>query len=176
MRSELATDHHRAWVASHVPGRMRVKLGPASRAPHVLDGIRSHLKSHAGIHQVTVDPPSGSVTVHYDPQRHEEPGLLAIFEDCYCVFQTLESAPESSSSAPSAGFVTAVEDLSAKLSAATGVRVDLKLVLPLSLLGAGIWSIARRGLMLESVPGLVFVWLALDSFVKLHPAPARELT
>ena len=176
MGSDLATDHHQAQVASNIPGRLRIKLGPASRAPDVLDGIRRRLKSHAGIHHVTVNPTSGSVTVHYDPQHHEAPALLGIFEDCQCIFQNLDVMAVSPSSAPSAGFLAAVEDINAKLFAATGVPLDLKVLLPLGLLGAGLWSIARRGLMVESVPGLVFVWLAVDSFVKLHPAPATSGT
>jgi hypothetical protein len=173
MERGLATEHHPARVASDIPGRLRVKLGPQSRAPDVLDGIRRRLKSHAGIHHVTVDTISGSVRVHYDPQHHETRGVLAIFEDCRCIFENLESMTESSS-APSTGFLAAVEDLNVRLSAATGIPVDLKLLLPLTLFGAGLWSIARRGLMVESVPGLVFVWLAVDSFVKLHPTPATS--
>jgi len=174
MERGLGTERHRARVASDIPGRLRVKLGPQSRAPDVLDGIRRRAKSHAGIHHVTVDTTSGSVTVHYDPQHHETRGVLGIFEDCRCIFENLESMTESPSSATSPGFLAAVEDLNARLSAATRVPVDLKLLLPLTLLGAGVWSIARRGLMVESVPGLVFVWLAVDSFVKLHPTPATS--
>src|SRR5262245_50954554 len=141
MESDLATDQHRAQVASNIPGRLRVKLGPGSRAPDVLDAIRRRLKSQAGIHHVTVNPTSGSVIVHYDPQHHAPPGLLGIFEDCHCIFQNLEVMAESPSSAPSAGFLAAVEDINARLSAATGVSLDLKVLLPLSLLGAGLWSI-----------------------------------
>ena len=174
MERGLATERHRARVASDIRGRLRVKLSPQSRAPDVLEGIRRRLKSHAGIHHVTVDAASGSVTAHYDPRHHETRGVLGIFEDCRCIFENLEGMTESLSTTPSRGFLAAVEDLNTRLSAATGVPVDLKLLLPLTLLGAGVWSIARRGLMVESVPGLVFVWLAVDSFVKLHPTRAMS--
>src|SRR5262249_9668919 len=148
----------------------------ASRSASVLDGITRRLKSHAGIHHVSMDPPSGSVTVHYDPQRHDAPAMLGIFEDCECIFQNLQAMEDAPSLAPSPGFLAAVDDFNAKLSAATGIPVDLKILLPLSFLGAGIWSIARRGLMAEALPGWLFFWLALDSFVKLHPSPVPVLT
>jgi len=177
MESEFARDHHhQARVASHVPGRLRVKLGPASRDAGVLDGIARRLKSHDGIHHVSVNPPSGSVTVHYDSQRHHERGVVAMFEDCECIFVNLESMKESPALEANPGFLAAVDDLNARLSAAIGIPLDLKILLPVSFLGAGIWSIARRGLMVEALPGWLFLWLALDSFVKLHPstAPAAQ--
>lgn len=69
----------------------------------------------------------------------------------------------------SSGFLAAIDDLNARFHAVTGIPVDLKLVMPLTLAGAGIWSIGKNGLMLESVPGTLLLWLAFDMFVKLHP-------
>jgi hypothetical protein len=42
------------------------------------------------------------------------------------------------------------------------------MVLPLAFVGARLWSIGRKGLMIESVSGWLFLWLAFDMFVKLH--------
>jgi len=70
---------------------------------------------------------------------------------------------------PSQNFIFAIEDLNRRIQSATGLPIDLKLALPLTFVGAGAWSIARRGLMIEAVPGWLFLWFAFDMFVKLHP-------
>jgi hypothetical protein len=69
----------------------------------------------------------------------------------------------------SSGFLAAVEDLNRRIQSATGLPIDLKLVLPLSFVSAGLWSVTKRGLMIETVPGWLFLWFAFDMFVKLHP-------
>jgi hypothetical protein len=69
-----------------------------------------------------------------------------------------------------AGFLAAIDDLNQRISAATGLPINLKLALPLAFVGAVLWSIGRKGLMIEMVPGWLFLWLAFDMFVKLHPA------
>ncbi len=71
-------------------------------------------------------------------------------------------------------FIAAINDLNQRIRRATGHPVDLKLELPLAFVGAGVWSIGRKGLMIESVPGLLFLWLAFDIFVKLHATHADK--
>jgi hypothetical protein len=66
--------------------------------------------------------------------------------------------------------VEALNDLNRRICGATGVPVNLKILLPLVFAGAGLWSISRRGLMIEAVPGWLFLWFAFDMFVKLHPS------
>jgi hypothetical protein len=79
-------------------------------------------------------------------------------------------------------FLSAIEHLDARLTAATGLPINLKQLLPLSFAAAGLWSIGKRGLQIEQVPGWLFLWFAFDMFVKLHPlrshagmAPARSI-
>lgn len=174
MEVEPAHHRHHARIASHIPGRLRVKLGRDSRASQLLNGLKQHLEARGGIHAVNVDSASGSVTVHYDPGHYDTSGLLRLLEDCDLILQNLESMAEPSGLAQSTDFLATVEDLNARLHAATGAAIDLKLLLPLAFLGAGIWSIQKRGLMIEAVPGWLFLWLALDSFVKLHPLQRPE--
>jgi len=65
----------------------------------------------------------------------------------------------------------AIDDLDQYLHETMGVRVNLRMAVPLGLLAIGVWSVAKRGLMIDSVPGWVFLWLAFDTFVKLHWHP-----
>jgi hypothetical protein len=71
-------------------------------------------------------------------------------------------------------FISAVNDLNRRIRSSTGLPVDLKLALPLAFAGAGVWSIGRKGLMIDSGPGLLFLWLAFDMFVKLHSTRADK--
>jgi len=50
-----------------------------------------------------------------------------------------------------------------------GIPIDLKLALPLVFVGAGRWSIGKKGLMIESALGWLFLWFSFDMLVKLHP-------
>jgi hypothetical protein len=77
--------------------------------------------------------------------------------------------------ASSTGFIAAIDDLNARIQAATGVPIDLKVLLPLTFVGAGIWSVGRKGLTIESVPGWLFLWFAFDMFVKMHPTHTPQL-
>ena len=84
---------------------------------------------------------------------------------------TLENhESESDDRLETAGFLAAIDDLNQRISAVTGLPINLKLALPLAFVGARLWSIGRKGLMIETIPGWLFLWLAIDMFVKLHPA------
>jgi copper chaperone CopZ len=157
-------------VASHIPGRVRVKLAPASRSARVMAHIKEQLKGVAGIDAVDLNPATGSVTVCYDRAKHTMEGIRRVFEDIDVVLANLTDAPsfDESCKKPTT-FIGAVEDLNRRCSESTGVNIDLKKILPLTLLGAGLWAIARQGLRVSQVPAWVFLWLAFDSFVKLHP-------
>ena len=171
MNENAASPRHPAQIASLVPGRLRVKLHRASRKPEVMHRIKSDLESREGVHDVRVNPASGSVTVRYDHSRHGTAGVLGWLEDLDVMVESIGHLPSVAGEEASAGigFLAAVEDLNRRLYRWTRVPIDFKLLLPLAFVAAGIWSIARRGPMIEAVPGWLFLWFAFDMFVKLHP-------
>jgi hypothetical protein len=59
--------------------------------------------------------------------------------------------------------------LNEQLTTLSGVKINLKSALPFAFAGVGFLSIARDGLKFEKIPGLLFLWLAFDTFIKLHP-------
>lgn len=181
MAVEKSTSNHRTRIASHVPGRIRLKLHPQSRDRGTMDEIKRKLEALEGVDEVRLTPACGSVTVHYDHSRHSMSGILGFLEDLDVVVESIGHLPSvggegdaSGESSPSPSFLEAVEDLNRRLRKATGLPINLKLILPLTFVGAGIWSIGRRGLMIESVPGGLFLWIAFDMFVKLHPVIRRQ--
>jgi hypothetical protein len=67
--------------------------------------------------------------------------------------------------------------LNTRLSRWTGLPIDLRTVLPLAFVGAGLWSLIRNGLMIEKVPAWLLLWLGFDLFVKARPqepAPSAQ--
>lgn len=171
MNTEKSSTRHAASLASLVPGRLRLKLHRHHRDATMMDRIKSNLSSRDGVNEVRVNPANGSVTVHYDKTRHRAAGILGWLEDLDVVVESIGHLPSVDGEAGSgaAGFLSALEDLNRRLRAVTGVPVDVKLILPLAFVGAGAWSIFRRGWMIEAVPGWLFLWFAFDMLVKLHP-------
>ena len=107
-------------------------------------------------------------------------GILGFLEDLDVIVDSIGHLPsigengDADHGGETPEFISAVNDLNQRIRRATGLPVDLKLALPLAFVGAGVWSIGKKGLMIESVPGLLFLWLAFDMFVKLHLARADK--
>lgn len=171
MNETTANSRHPARIASLVPGRLRLKLSRSSRKTEVMHRIKSDLESREGVHDVRVNPANGSVTVRYDHLRHGAAGILGWLEDLDVMVESIGHLPSVvGDEAPEGlGFLAAIEDLNRRLHRLTRLPIDIKLLLPLAFLAAGIWSIARKGPMIEAVPGWLFLWFAFDMFVKLHP-------
>ncbi len=169
-------------VVSAVPGRLRIRLHPSKRHQTVMDGIKNGLDSREGIHDVRLNRSTGSITVKYDHSRFSKRNVLSALEDLDVVFQCLKDEMDSGGpengqddAFASAGFLEAINDLNRKLFRVTGVPINLKIFMPLAFAGAGLWSISKRGLMIEAVPGWLFLWFAFDMFVKLHPSETAKV-
>jgi hypothetical protein len=166
---------HSARIASLVPGRLRIKLRRGDELAGLLQRLKSRLEGHEGVHRVKVNPTVGSLTLHYDHARHGMAGVLGWLEDVDVMVESIGHLPSvnGAEGVTEAGFVGAAEDLNRRIHHWTGLPVDIKLLLPLLFLAAGLWSTARKGLMVEAVPGWLFLWFAFDVFVKFHP-PAHS--
>jgi len=181
MSNQKPKAKNHAQLASHTPGRIRFKLLAHCRDRQAMEGIGSTLRSCAGIRDVRLNPACGSVTVHYDNEHHSMAGILSFLEDLDVAVESIAHVPSigeegdsGRANGHSPGFIDAINDLNQRLRQATGLPVNLKLILPLAFVGAGVWSIGKKGLMVESVPGWLFLWFAFDMFVKLHPVEHRQ--
>lgn len=76
--------------------------------------------------------------------------------------------PSLGQSTTATGVITALDDLNQRLSRATGGKLDLKLLFPLTLGALGLCQVLAEGLGLTEIPGYVLLWYAFDSFYKLH--------
>jgi hypothetical protein len=148
----------------------------------VLQQTKVALEKRQGVQAVHVNQAAGSLTVHYDPDHHPGNSIIRLLEDLDVIVGTGLDLPriegsgrlyENSSVATTLG--AALDDLDHQIASLTGATVDLRTLFPLSLAGIGIWLIRENGLMLDAAPGWLFLWLAFDAFVRLHPhAPATS--
>jgi hypothetical protein len=174
---------HHAAVASHIPGRLRVRLHRRSRHSHTMTRLKQAIEAQPGVHAVEVSHAAGSVTVKYDTQTHGEMGIFSLLEDLDVIVGTAIDAPHIEEAPPeenghSKAAVTlagALDDLDKRVAEFTGHTVNLRTLFPLGLAGVGVGRIVENGLMAEMVPGWLLLWLAFDAFVKLHP-PAPHVT
>jgi len=128
---------------------------------------------------------TGSVTVTYDAQTHPGNGIFGLLEDLDVIVGTVLDAPHIEEE-PAAGrghskaavtLAGALDDIDRRIALLTGHTLDLRVLFPLTLVGIGVWQIVVSGLMFETLPGWLLVWLGFDAFLKLHPPiPATTST
>ena len=169
---EAPKQTHYAEVASHVPGRLRIRLHPDSRKPQVTEQIKNTLEGQHGVHEVAVNHLTGSIAVKYDAAVHEHTGILKVLEDIDVIVGTLrdpskieEAFNERGHSEVASTFTGAIDDLDNRIYELTGRKVDLKVLFPLALAGLGVWQFMTYGLTIE---GFLLIWFAIDSFLRLH--------
>lgn len=59
-------------IAHQVPGRVRMKIPAGKGNPELLQQISEVFRVIPGIEEITVNPATGSVVLHYDADRHDE--------------------------------------------------------------------------------------------------------
>ena len=63
---------HRAHVAHHSRGRLRIRVPSAKNNPEALEEIKRSLAPIPGVSEVTLNESIGTITVHYDPNRQPD--------------------------------------------------------------------------------------------------------
>ena len=59
-------------IAHQVPGRIRMKIPSAKGNPEMLEQMKQTFAVIPGIEQVTINPATGSLVLHYDTEQHDE--------------------------------------------------------------------------------------------------------
>jgi len=171
-----------ARVASHTPGRLRVRVHRSHRDPNALQEVASQLADQPGIHHVEVNADSGSVLVHYDHEKRSMDDVVGCLEDVGVLIGSVLEAggdelpdvgggEDSGHSTTAAGVVGTVSDLDRRLSELTGRKVDLKLLFPVALGAIGVRAAIANGIGFSEVPAYILIWYAFDAFWKFHQRP-----
>jgi hypothetical protein len=184
-----AVASHRAEVAHHTRGRVRLKVPLARDNPALLQQIKDAFANVPGIESIEIKPTSGSVVLFYDPEHHEDvPGffraLRAPSEEppqkrrppsnrLSEVAQTIEDEAaflaEHSSLARS--LVQYAKQLDRELKRATGNNLDLKILVPIGLAAVTFLEIGAAAATPMWVTLVIF---SLNHFVELHAHDADE--
>ena len=185
----MSKNKHRAKIAHHVPGRMRLKVDTAKGNDALMEEIRQTLVNVPGIHDIEVNSSTGSVTVHYAVDTHPE------------IHTTIDHHQEHFAVGPHAAPVTKLDDMTrmiadeaeflaehshsarivvdfckqidTNIKKATNNTLDLKVLLPLGLAGVAFLEIGATA----ATPVWVTIALfSLNHFVELqaHQAAARR--
>jgi cation transport ATPase len=59
-------------IAHQIPGRIRMKVPSAKDNPQLLEQIKQTFSVIPGVEQVSVNPSTGSVVLHYDTEQHDQ--------------------------------------------------------------------------------------------------------
>src|ERR1700729_343027 len=60
-----------AHIVHHIPGRLRLKVPGAKGNAVFMDQVQAALSSVDGVREIEVNPVTGSVLVHYDPDAFD---------------------------------------------------------------------------------------------------------
>ncbi|MDQ1472654.1 MAG: hypothetical protein QOJ99_4134 [Bryobacterales bacterium] len=185
---------HTAHVVHQTHGRLRLKL-PAARNKHAyLAQVRKALASVSGVHEVEVNPLTGSVLLHHSPAPHHEvrdrlaqfaaeAGLFTLSQsDSSEVNQFASDARReadylASRSKTAEIIIDKTKRANLAIKEATDNSVDLNVLLPL---GVAALSIVTMGVAATTPLWVTLSIFSFHSFVALHtnlaPHPDSDAT
>lgn len=180
---------HRARVAHHTKGRMRIEVPTAKGDLEALEAIKRSLEPLVGVCEVTVNETTGSVTVHYDPKRHPDfhshvshsegshqenlqlhpppPVVRGPITEVDEAIEMLEKEAEflASHSHTAKALFDALRRFDIELKKATGNNLDLKVLTPLAL---AVYAFLELGFEAATPVWLTLGVFSFNHFVTLH--------
>ena len=171
-------------IAHQVPGRVRMKIAAGKGNPELLKQISDTFGVIPGIEQVTVNPTTGSVVLHYDTERHDEfhgsladhyhapstggrPPSTELDELAHRIEDEAEFLAKHSHTARAV--VDFVKKVDREIKLASNNTVDLKIVFALGIIGFTVFEVGATA----ATP--VWVTLAIftvNHFIEMHPQHA----
>jgi cation transport ATPase len=165
-------------IAHQVPGRVRMKVPSGKDNPELLEQMKQTLSAIPGIEQVTVNPSTGSLVLHYDTDHHdtfhghlenhtgghEKPPTNEIDSLANKIEQEAEYLAEHSHAAQVV--VDFFKEADKQIKVATGNVIDLKMVLATGIAGFTIFEVGASA----ATP----VWVTLSIFGLNHVIQANS--
>lgn len=178
---------HRAQVAHHTKGRLRIRVPSAKGNPAALEEIKRSLAPVPGVSEVKVSAATGTITVLYDPKRHVDfhehlanaegshqeklhvsavppPPVLSEVDEA---MDRLEKEAEflASHSHSAKALFDALRKFDVGLKKATDNNVDLKVLAPLALAA---YAFVELGFEAATPVWLTLGVFSFNHFVALH--------
>jgi len=177
MPNKLTVDSY--GVTHHLPHRTRLRLPKSQRHAHVMTKVKDRLKKVPGVKEVHVNERTGSILIEHDEKQNVLENLgTAVQEVAGDLFDSLVEMQDKE--VPGLSIVahlvkSQASKLDTKVATATDNWLDLKTLLPVALLGAGVVTAVREQawLGLGEIPAFVFFWYAYDAYMKFHGPSVR---
>ena len=168
-------------VAHQVPGRIRLKVPAVKESPELIDQIKQMFHVIPGIEEVTVNPTTGSVVLHYDTDKHDEfhghlqhhtGGHECPTNEIDALASKIEQEAEylAEHSHTARVIVDYFKHFDEQIKIASGNVVDLKIVLALGIAGFTIFEVGASAATPVWVTIAIF---ALNHMIQGSLAPAR---
>lgn len=180
-------------IEHQVPGRVRMKIPAGKGNPDLLKQISEVFGVIPGIEEVTVNPTTGSVVLHYDTDRHDEfHGSFRHHYDAHAaahagngamqhgadteldkLTNSIEAEAEflASHSHSARAVVDFVKKLDREIKRATDNNIDLKIVFAVAIIGFTVFEVGATA----ATP--VWVTLAIftvNHFIEMHERQLRS--
>jgi hypothetical protein len=177
---EVGHPKHKKGVAHHLPHRTRYRVPKGRRSKETAERIVEKISQVPGVKSVNVNHRTGSVFVAHDEHEDILVGLSGAFDSiCDDLFEEVLEA--ESEMIP--GFSVLAHLLKKRagkidhfLAEKTGNIIDLKMLVPVLLLGAGAIKMMRNRAWFHEVPAWVLLYYAYDSYLKFHPPETSGMT
>lgn len=169
-------------IAHQVPGRVRMKIPAGKGNPELLQQISEVFRAIPGIEEITVNPATGSVVLHYDADRHDEfhgtfqhhysahgatnggapGGLRGADTELDKLTSSIEAEAEflASHSHSARAVVDFVKKVDREIKTATGNTVDLKILFAAGIIAFTVFEVGATA----ATP----VWVTLAIFTVNH--------
>jgi hypothetical protein len=171
---------HDPIVVHHIPGRLRRRLPQPDRSPRLMGELGDFVAGLGGVQSIKANALTGSILVLYHPEWHGE--MLALFgepSDPPANAAKLPGANElrQQSQGPHSELalqiICAFGNLNQEVRAATDNAVDLKVLLPLALVG---WALLKMSARTGTPFWVTLALSAFNSFTALHRQPDLRAT
>jgi hypothetical protein len=177
-------------IAHQVPGRVRMKIPAGKGNPELLKQISEVFGVIPGIEEVIVNPTTGSVTLHYDTDRHDEfhgsfqhhydahgasNGTHGADTELDKITHSIEAEAEflARHSHTARAVVDFVKKVDHEIKRATNNNIDLKIVFAVAIIGFTVFEVGATA----ATP--VWVTLAIftvNHFIEMHERQTHHTT
>lgn len=160
-------------VVHQLPHRTRLRVPHRCRSREGMAAIGERLQRVPGVHSVELNPASGSIVVKHESGPNKVPELEQALGEPVEFALDLIPPRERGHAAAAVSKLAPVLNLALRridvaLLRASGGWLDLRMFLPLALVGLAALEVMLREGSLRSTSPLVLVFLAIDAYGRLH--------
>jgi hypothetical protein len=160
-------------IAHHLPHRTRIKLPRSHRDPVTVQKMTDSISRLSSVKDVQINDRTGSIVVYHEEDtqvlEHINGALSEVAGEVLEAILEAEGAEFPALSLVGTLISSFMGKADDKLSDATHNVVDLKVMMPLAFLGAGLYQASQNAAWLSQVPAWVLFYFAYDSYTRFHP-------